>query len=163
MKVSVISGGNRINPLTCHKSLKNVRVNIRVVVLNATFNNILAISWQISFIGGRNRRKPPICRMSQTNFSVRGKNMGFKATFHDISVISWWFNFMGGGSGENNRPASSHWQTLSHAVVSSTPIYKTIYDGGRLTTIFDRYGTDSAYLYEIRICVLCFNGPIKKW
>ena len=70
---------------------------------------------------------------------------------------------MGGGSGENNRPASSHWQTLPHAVVSSTAIYKTIYDGGRLTTIVDRYGTDSAYLYDLGICVLCFNWPIKKW
>jgi len=40
--------------------------------------------------------------------------------------------------------------------------YKTIYDDGRLTTIVDRYGTDSAYLYEIGICVYCFNGPINK-
>jgi hypothetical protein len=26
--------------------------------------------------------------------------------------------------GENHRPVESHWQTLSHNVVSSTPIYK---------------------------------------
>jgi len=51
---------------------------------------------------------------------------------------------------------------LSHNVVSSTLIYKTTYDSGSLSTIVDRYGTDSAYLSELGICVLCFNGPIKK-
>jgi hypothetical protein len=38
--------------------------------------------------------------------------MVFNATFNNISVI------IGGG---NQRPAVSHWQTLSHNVVSSTP------------------------------------------
>jgi hypothetical protein len=41
-----------------------------------------------------------------------------------ISVISWRLVLLvdeTGVSGENHRPAASHWQTLSHNVVSSTP------------------------------------------
>jgi len=40
-------------------------------------------------------------------------------TFNNISVISWWSVLLveeTGGSGENHRPAVSHWQTLSHNV-----------------------------------------------
>jgi len=52
--------------------------------------------------------------------------MVFNATFINISVISrrsvfWWRKL--GVPGENHRPAASHWQTLSHNVVSSTPRY----------------------------------------
>ena len=32
---------------------------VRVMVFNATFNNILVISWGVGFIGEGNRRKPP--------------------------------------------------------------------------------------------------------
>ena len=44
----------------------NLGVRIRVIVVNATFNNISAISWWsfffvFFFIGGGNRRKPLIC------------------------------------------------------------------------------------------------------
>jgi hypothetical protein len=42
--------------------------------------------------------------------------MVFKATFNNISVISWRSVME-----KNNRPVTSHWQTLSHNVVSSTP------------------------------------------
>ena len=45
-------------------------VRIRVMVFNATFNNISVMSW-VSFIGGgkqTTRRKPPICHKSLTNF-----------------------------------------------------------------------------------------------
>jgi len=44
------------------------RIIIRLMVLNATFNNISAL---VSFIGGGNsssRRKSPTCRKSLTNF-----------------------------------------------------------------------------------------------
>ena len=41
--------------------------------------------------------------------------MVFNATFNNISVISWRSN------GENHRPVASHWQTLLHNAVSSTP------------------------------------------
>ena len=49
--------------------------------------------------------------------------MVFNATFNNISVISWRSILLveeTGVSIENHRPAASHWQTLSHNVVSST-------------------------------------------
>jgi hypothetical protein len=45
------------------------------------------------------------------------------ATFNDISVISWWRVLLVEETevpGKNLRSAASHWQTLSHNVVSST-------------------------------------------
>jgi hypothetical protein len=48
----------------------------------------------------------------------------FNATFNTISVISWrsvLFVEETGVLGENYRPVASHWQILSHNVVSSTP------------------------------------------
>jgi hypothetical protein len=50
--------------------------------------------------------------------------MVLNATFNNISVISWRSVLLveeAGVPGENNRPATSYWQTLSHDVVSSTP------------------------------------------
>jgi hypothetical protein len=49
--------------------------------------------------------------------------MVFNATFNNISVISWRLVSLVEETrvpGENHRPAVSHWQTLSHNVVSST-------------------------------------------
>jgi hypothetical protein len=51
------------------------------------------------------------------------KIMVFIATFNIISVISWQSVLLVeeiGLQGENYRPVSSHWQTLSYNVVSST-------------------------------------------
>ena len=48
----------------------------------------------------------------------------FNVTFYNISVISWRSVLLVGEirvPGENYRPVTSHWQTLSHNVVSSTP------------------------------------------
>jgi hypothetical protein len=48
----------------------------------------------------------------------------FNATFNNISVMSWQSVLLVKETGvprENQRPATSHWQTLSHNVVSSTP------------------------------------------
>ena len=48
----------------------------------------------------------------------------FNATFNNISVIPWGSVLLVaeiGISGENHWPAASHWQTLSHNVVLSTP------------------------------------------
>jgi hypothetical protein len=53
--------------------------------------------------------------------------MVFNATFNNISVISWRSVLLveePGGPGENHRPVESHWQTLSHNGVSSTPPHK---------------------------------------
>ena len=46
--------------------------------------------------------------------------MVFNATFNNISVISWRSVLLVKdirGPGENHRPVTSHWQTLSHNVV----------------------------------------------
>ena len=47
--------------------------------------------------------------------------MVFNATFNNISVISVLLAEEAWISGENPRPAASHWQTLPHDFVSSTP------------------------------------------
>jgi len=50
--------------------------------------------------------------------------MMFNATFNNISVISWWSVLLVEEtriSWENQWTVASHWQTLSHNVVSSTP------------------------------------------
>jgi hypothetical protein len=49
--------------------------------------------------------------------------MVFNATFNNISVISWQSVLLveeTGVPGENQGPVASHWQTLSHNVVSNT-------------------------------------------
>jgi len=48
----------------------------------------------------------------------------FNTTFNNISVISWRSVLLVRETGEhreNHRSDPSHWQTLSHNVVSSTP------------------------------------------
>ena len=50
--------------------------------------------------------------------------MVFNATFNNISIISWHSVLLVEGTGvpgEKHWPVASHWQTLSHNVVSSTP------------------------------------------
>jgi hypothetical protein len=50
--------------------------------------------------------------------------MVFEATFNNMSVISWGSVILVEETGvprENHRPVASHWQALSHNVVSSTP------------------------------------------
>jgi len=47
--------------------------------------------------------------------------MMFNTTFNNISVISWRSVLLMEETGENHRSAVSHWQTLSHNVVSSIP------------------------------------------
>ena len=53
---------------------------------------------------------------------LRVRAVVLNATFNNISVISWWLVLLIEVPGENHRPASSHWQILSHRyLVSSTP------------------------------------------
>jgi hypothetical protein len=55
--------------------------------------------------------------------------MKFNATSNNIPVISWRSVLLveeTGVPGDNHRPAVSHWQTLSHNVVSSTPCLRGI-------------------------------------
>jgi hypothetical protein len=44
--------------------------------------------------------------------------MVIKATFNNISVL------LVEETGESHRPVASHWRTLSHNVVSSTPSHE---------------------------------------
>ena len=56
--------------------------------------------------------------------SIRIRVMVFSATCNNVSVISWRSFLLVEETGvhwENHRPAASHWQTLSHNFVSSTP------------------------------------------
>ena len=65
--------------------------------------------------------------------------MVFNATFDDISVISWrliWLEEETWVPGENQPPAASHWQTLSHNVSSTHRL-----SGIKLTTLMV-IGTD---------------------
>jgi len=58
---------------------------------------------------------------------ARVKFMVFSATFNNIPAISWRLVLLvkeTGVPGENPRPAASHWQTLSHNVVSSAHRYE---------------------------------------
>ena len=48
--------------------------------------------------------------------------MVFNATFNNISFISWQSVLLVEETGENHRPVTSHWQTLSHNVVHLTLI-----------------------------------------
>jgi hypothetical protein len=50
--------------------------------------------------------------------------MVFNATFNNISVLSWLSVSLMEETGENHRPVTSHWQTLSHNVVLSTPCHE---------------------------------------
>jgi hypothetical protein len=59
--------------------------------------------------------------ISQTKPSIKKL---INATFNNISVIFWQSALLvkkTGVPGENHQPVASHWQTLSHNVVSSTP------------------------------------------
>ena len=47
--------------------------------------------------------------------------MALNTTINNISVISWRSVLFVEETGENHRPVASHWQTLSHNVVSSIP------------------------------------------
>ena len=55
--------------------------------------------------------------------------MVFNTTFNNISVILWRPVLLVEETRvprENYRPVASHWQTLSHNVVSSTPRHKIL-------------------------------------
>ena len=70
------------------------------------------------------KHKPLPCQPSKykTQKSIRQKKSRvLNATFNNISVISWWSVLLVEETRENHRPATSHCQTLSHNVVSSTP------------------------------------------
>jgi hypothetical protein len=60
----------------------------------------------------------------QSIFLLRTGFMVFISTFNNISVKLWWSVLLveeTGVPGENQQLVTSHWQTLSHNVVSNTP------------------------------------------
>ena len=60
----------------------------------------------------------------------------FNATFNNISAISWQSVLLVeelGVPGENHRPVASHWQTLSHNVVSLWLFQYTIFGSINIT------------------------------
>ena len=81
--------------------------------MNINVKNINNIShcWNRSKVQSKNHRK-------------RVRIMVVNANFNNISIISWRTVLLVGKTGvpgENHRPVTSHWQTLSHNVVSSIP------------------------------------------
>jgi hypothetical protein len=75
-----------------------------------------------SFLGG-NKSCTQVNRTNLCWFFLGG-GMAFNTTFNNISVISCQPVLLleeSGVPGENHRPATSHWQALSHNVVSNTP------------------------------------------
>ena len=55
--------------------------------------------------------------------------MVFSDTFNNVSVISWRSLLLVGDIGvprKNRQPVASHWQTLSHNVVSTTPRHERV-------------------------------------
>jgi len=60
--------------------------------------------------------------------------MVFNTTFNNISVISWLSVLLveeTGVPGETHRPVTSHWQTLSHNIVSSTHHHERVQNSQR--------------------------------
>jgi hypothetical protein len=82
--------------------------------------------------------------------------MVFNATFNNSSVISWLSVLLveeSGVPGENHRPVASHWQTLSHNVVSSTPHLSRI----RLYGVFmNFYSHTGKYYWQLLQSVMLY-------
>jgi hypothetical protein len=136
--VRFIGRGNRKKPPPCHKSLTNLRVEIRVMVFNAIFYNVLAISWQIGFIGGGNRGKPPTCVLRH-----------FHRYFSYIVVVS----FIGGWSGGNHWPAESRpWYstclTNAHGDISLVVITSRSFNDSWLSTGFVTWFTRQVIIVQ---------------
>ena len=83
--------------------------------------------YDVFVVIGENTRKiskPSCFYLEDLKNRGGGRIMVCNATFNNISVISWWSVLLVEEtrvSRENRRPVESHWQSLSHNVVSSTP------------------------------------------
>jgi hypothetical protein len=99
------------------------------VVLNTIF---LTLYVYIYFYTLTDTRVAPPLFFSLTYYLIKYKFEGgfglgfmvFNSTFNNISAISWRSVLLVEKIGvpkENHRPVGSHWQSLSHIVVSSTP------------------------------------------
>jgi hypothetical protein len=73
---------------------------------------------------------------------LRVRVMVFNATFNNISAISWRSILLEWGTGvpgENHRPVSSHWLTLSHSAVLSTPRHERYMYFGEICYTYSAY------------------------
>ena len=88
--------------------------------------------------------------------------MFFNATFNNILVISWREVLLvekTGVPGENHRPAVSHWQTLSHNVVSScTQSWKVT-----CICIYRYFGLDYCHFQKCFKVLPCVMREEIKW
>jgi hypothetical protein len=71
----------------------------------------------------------------------------FQLYFNYIVAVS----FIGGGPGENHRPVASHWQTLSHNVVSSTLHHER---GSNSQSNYHTITTTPKYRMKVLVCLI---------
>jgi len=104
---------------------KTDRHDITEILLKVALNTIKQTNiTRINTVVIRDRE--PVVNILYATFRVTviGLFIVFNVTFNNISIISWRSVLLveeTGVSRENHRPVASHWQTLSHYVVSSTP------------------------------------------
>jgi hypothetical protein len=115
---------------------------LRIFIVFGEFTNMIDLTW--------------FC------LSTMVRVMVFNPTFNNISVISWLSVLLVEETRvtrANQRPVTSHWQTLSHNVVSSTPFlngirtkdfhcFWWIYEYDRSYLILSFYNIDHLH-YEI--------------
>ena len=70
-----------------------------------------------------------LCYKFEFSDILKGGDMVFNATFNNIAVISWQSVLLVEETrvpGESHQPATSHWQILSHNVVSNTSHHESM-------------------------------------
>jgi hypothetical protein len=85
--------------------------------------------------------------------------MVFNITFNNISAISWWSVLLVKETSENHCPVASHWQTLSHNVVSSIPRLSGIrtHNGARFS-----YQLWDAHKRKVHVYLLKLRGEYRN-
>jgi len=76
--------------------------------------------------------------------------MVFNATINNISVLLWRSVLLLDEAGENHRLVASHFQTLSHNVVSSTPRH------GRDSNFQHSFSVDRHWLHRLSVSLYAF-------
>ena len=119
----------RLNLKTCFSKKSNINQVFKMRIgVERHFQQYFSYIMVVNFIGEENRntqRKPLTCLKTLINIiTLWVMAMVLNATFNNLSDISWRSVLLVEETrvpGENNRPAASHWKTLSHNVVSPSP------------------------------------------